>query len=80
MKVQADKFWHFIGFLFLTITLHLYQVWELLIIALVIVLAIGKEFWDWWRGRYFDFGDLMADAIGVFFAYMIHGMYIDLLI
>ena len=79
MNVQADKFWHFIGFLFLTITLHLYQVSNIFVLIIVITLGVGKEFWDWWHGRYFDFKDLMADAIGVFLAYMINGMYINLL-
>jgi hypothetical protein len=51
------------------------------IITLVIAseYAIGKELWDKVHGRKFDFGDLMADAIGVFLAYMINGMYINLL-
>ena len=41
--------------------------------------AIGKELWDWNHGRYFDFGDLMADAVGIFLAYVINGVYIRIL-
>jgi len=78
-KVQADKFWHFIGFLFFTIVLLVAQVWNWVILALVIILAIGKELWDWWHGREFSIGDLMADAIGVFLAYVINGVYIQAL-
>lgn len=79
MKVRADKFWHFIAFLFFTIALHIAQIWDVVILILVGVLAIGKEFWDWQHGRHFDFGDLMADIVGIFLAYMINGMYIRIL-
>ena len=79
MKVKADKFWHFIAFFFFTIALHIAQVNGILILIIVGMLAIGKELWDWQQGRYFDFGDLTADLIGVFLAYMINGIYIRVL-
>jgi hypothetical protein len=79
MKVKADKFWHFIGFLFFTIALNVAQIWNWVILMVVIILAIGKELWDWNHGRYFDFGDLMADAVGIFLAYVINGVYIQVL-
>ena len=121
-KIQADKFWHFILFLFFTIALFLFPSLLLKSILLICVLAliffikanwtvrgticigilalifsfifltkeiqmlvviselaIGKELWDWWHGKNFDHGDLMADAIGVFFGYMINGMYVSFL-
>ena len=78
-KVQADKFWHFIAFLFFTLGLHIMQINGILILMIVGIFAIGKELWDWWHGRYFDFGDLMADMIGIFLAYVINGIYINLL-
>lgn len=78
-KVQADKFWHFLGFLFFTIALLVAQIWNWIILILVIGLAIGKEIWDKEHGRDIDIGDLMADAIGVFLAYVINGVYIRVL-
>jgi hypothetical protein len=79
MKVKADKFWHFIGFLFFTIALNVAQIWNWVILTVVIILAIGKELWDWNHGRYFDFADLMADAVRIFLAYVINGVYIQVL-
>ena len=74
MKVKADKFWHFIAFLFFTFILLIAHVWSWLACILVVGLAIGKELWDWWHGSYFDTHDLMADAIGVFLAWAVYGM------
>jgi len=71
MKIQADKFLHFIAFREFTSALLRACVWAWVILIIVIALGIGKELWDWNHGRYFDFGDLLADAIGTGLAYII---------
>jgi len=65
MKIQADKFMHFIAFREFTSALIRMCVWNWAILIIVIALGIGKELWDWQHGRYFDFGDLLADALGI---------------
>lgn len=79
MKIKADKFWHFIAFREFTAILMRTGSPSVWVIAIGILLGIGKELWDRAHGGDFDFGDLMADIVGIFLAYMIDGMYIRIL-
>jgi hypothetical protein len=65
MQVRADKFWHFIAFREFTALLLKTGIPIGFIISITLILGIGKEFYDWHKGQYFDFGDLFADFLGV---------------
>lgn len=69
-KVGIDKLWHFIAFREFTALLLRTSLTIPIILIIVIGLAIGKEFWDWWHGDYVDFGDLLADALGITMAFI----------
>jgi hypothetical protein len=35
------------------------------LLALTVSIGIEKELYDWDKGQYFDFGDLLADVLGI---------------
>lgn len=70
LKIPKDKFLHFIAFREFTailIKMGLSPIW---IIVIGVLLGIGKELWDKAHGRNFDFGDLLADGIGIITAFI----------
>jgi len=73
--VDGDKHWHawlFLGGVIVLLALQTtLNLWFWVVPAIATGFAIGKEIWDWWHGRYFDFMDLLADAIGTGLAYII---------
>lgn len=66
----SDKAWHYIGFRELTSLLLKRRVWTPTILIIVIILAIGKEWHDWYKGENVDFGDLLADVLGILMAFI----------
>lgn len=65
LNIGKDKFWHFICFREFTAILIKTGLSPIWVIAIGVLLGIGKELWDWTHGRYFDFGDLFADLLGI---------------
>jgi len=71
MIIEKDKIMHFV----VSASVFFVVVWLSKDAGLSILAGLawsfGKEYYDEWKGGVFDWNDILADLLGIMFAYLI---------
>ena len=75
IKTHQDKVLHFVAGLLVGAISHIFIVDSILVLAPVILVAVGKELYDKYiKKTYFDFFDMFATLVGGWIGIMITGL------